>query len=203
MRLLLLCTFLLLTRPVFSQTAPGVEPQPEIPAVPGLGTPTVPLSESVFLDVKDLGTNLSSSENWRSYWGSYSKNTTRARGLEISLRNPAKIPGEYVVDWYFFAVPVRGGGKRVLFDSDTKVVALPPGGMQKATVISDTLESRSIHYNYDYYYYRSNFKSGTKPEGWIVTVSAGGKVIRVKTSGSQLDELYKRTDEFNAMRTPK
>lgn len=160
-----------------------------------------PLSQSVFLDVKDLGTNLASNENWRSVWGSYSKSVTRARGLEISLRNPAKVPGEYVVDWYFFATSVRGG-KRFLFDRDSKAITLPPGGIQKATVISDTLKSHTTRYAYDYYYYNSSYKSGTKPEGWIVTVSVGGKVIRVKTSGAQLDELYKKTDEFMAMQQP-
>jgi hypothetical protein len=181
---------------------PRPSPSPTV-ATPGMNATTseaepMPLSQSVFLDVKDLGTNLSSNANWRSVWGSYSKDTKRARGLEISLRNPAKIPGEYLVSWYFFATSVRGG-KRFLFDLDKKNITLGPGGSEKATVISDTLQSQTVHYAYDDYYYNYHYKSGNKPEGWIVTVSVAGNVIRVKTSGAQLEELYKKTEEFQAM----
>lgn len=178
--------------------APAPSPAAEAPL---LTTASTPLSESIFLDVKDLGTNLSSSSNWRSVWGSYSKNVTRARALEINLRNPAKIPGEYVVEWYFFATPVRGG-RRFLFDRETKNVSLPPGGSEKATVVSDELQTRSVRYSYDYYYYGHSHKSGTKPEGWLVTVSANKKVIRMKSSGAALDTLYKNTAEFQTLITP-
>ncbi|MEO7931788.1 MAG: hypothetical protein ABIT76_01385 [Chthoniobacterales bacterium] len=171
--------------------------------VPPAATPT-PLpagaatSQSVFLDVKDLGTNVSSSENWRSVWGSYSKNVTRARALEIVLRNPAKLPGEFVVEWYFFAIPARGG-KRFLSGRDTKTIQMAPGGTEKATVVSDALDSTTAHYSGDYYYYNSSYKTGSKPEGWIVTISTGGKMIRLKSSSAQLEEIYKKTDDFKVL----
>jgi hypothetical protein len=177
---------------------------PDVPTPPSepSAASAVPLSQSVFVDVKDLGSNVSSSTNWRSVWGSYSKDVTRARALEITLRNSAKLPGEFLVEWYFFAVPARGG-KRFLFDRGSKPVTMAPGAIEKATVVSDELNSSRSHYTYDYYSYSRTHKSGTRPEGWIVAVSAGGKLLRVKTSSAQIEELYKKSDEFKALVEPK
>ncbi len=159
---------------------------------------SVATSQSIFLDVKDLGTNVSTSKNWCSVWGSYSKNVTRARALELTLRNPSKLPGEFLVEWYFFAKPAQGG-KRFLSGSDAKTINIAPGGIEKATVVSDTLNSSATHYASDYYDYSTTYKTGSKPEGWIVTVSTGSKMICLKTSSAQLEEIYKKPDQFKTL----
>lgn len=185
----LACSQFAASQTVPASLAPSESSAPAVEAA-------APLSQSIFLDVRDLGNDVSTSTHWKTTWGSYSQSQQRVRALELLLRNPAKVPGEYLIEWYFFASPARGG-KRVLHDHDSKTIPLAPGGLERATLISAEYNSHTTRYS-SAYYHQSTYKYGSKPDGWAVRVKINGKIIRTKTSGAIIDDILKKAETFEA-----
>jgi len=149
-------------------------------------------SRSVFLDAVESGGDSKTTNNWRTYDGSYSKTKVATRELAITVRNMSAIPGKFTIEYYFVGKPANGT-RRFLYDQGTKEVTLAPNAFQKISVESKELSSSSVR---DYYWYGYSYKSGDKPDGWIIRAKVGDEVVRVKTSSPQLDQLEKDKDEF-------
>ena len=149
-------------------------------------------SRSVFLDALETPGDSKTTNNWRTYDGSYSKTRVQTRDLGITVRNMATLPGKFTVEWYFFGKPTGGSG-RFLYDKGKQELTLAPSAFQKIDVESKELSSNSVR---DYYWWGYNYKSGDKADGWIVRVKVGDEVIRVKSSNAQLEQLEKNKAEF-------
>lgn len=159
----------------------------------GLGKAQEPAtSKSVFLDAVESAGDSKTTNNWRTYDGSYSKTRVASRELAITIRNMSAIPGKFTIEWYFVGKPA-GGTRRFLYDKGTRDVTLAPSAYEKITVESKDLTSNSVR---DYYWYGYSYKSGDRPDGWILRAKVGDEVVRVKASSPQLEQLEKNKAEF-------
>ncbi len=131
--------------------------------------------------------------NFRSYDGSYSKTRTATRELAITVRNMSAIPGKFTIEWFFVGKPANGT-RRFLYDQGTREVTLGPSAFEKFPVESKELSSqtsRDTYYSFNY-----SYKSGDRPDGWIIRAKVGDDVVRVKASNAQLEQLESNKEEF-------
>ena len=134
--------------------------------------------------------------------------------LEVNVRNFAQRADQVTVEWMFFSEyfneqsaamkdekekdPLRTLGK------GSKEVIFKPGGSQKLTLESETallFESRSstvtitrpssTSSSSGVSAYNNTLKIGHKATGWLVRVSADGKILAVKASAPRFEELAK------------
>ena len=176
-------------------TSTAVAAIPEETAAPADGSP-VALSRSVFLDGVESVGDSKTTNHWRTYSGSYSKTKTSSRDLTITVRNMSSSPGQFSIEWYFVGKPVNGTS-RFLYDKGERQVTLAPSAFDKFVVESKELSSRNVRDNgYYYYYYGYSYKSGDRPDGWIIRAKVGDQVIRTKTSNAQLEQLVKNEEAF-------
>ncbi len=149
-------------------------------------------SKSVFIDASESTGDSKTTNNWRYSDGSYSKTKVATRELNITVRNMSALPGQFTVEWFFVGKP-SSGTRRFLYDKGQRNVTLAPSAFEKISVESKELTSNSVR---DYYYYGYSYKSGDKPDGWIIRAKVGDEVVRVKTSSPQLDQLESNKAEF-------
>jgi len=149
-------------------------------------------SKSVFIDAVESAGDSKTINHWRYGDGSYNKTKVATRELAITVRNMAAVPGQFTIEYFFVGKPANGT-RRFLYDKGTKDVTLAPSAFQKVSVESKELTSNAVR---DYYYYGYSYKSGDKPDGWIIRAKVGDEIVRVKTSSPQLDQLAGDKDEF-------
>jgi hypothetical protein len=150
-------------------------------------------SRSVFIDAVESAGDSRTTNNWRTYDGSYSKTKVASRELAITIRNMSALPGQFSIEWYFVGKPANGT-RRFLYDKGEKQVTLTPSSFEKFSVESKDLTSKAVRDSY--YYYGYNYKSGDRPDGWIIRAKVGDDVVRVKASSPQLEQLEKNKEEF-------
>ena len=126
----------------------------------------------------------------RGYYGSYSRTEVKTTTLEIQLRNMAHVPGTFDLEWIFFG---RNGARRFIYDVGTDKVELPGGGFKIAVAHSNELESSK----YRGYYYQ--YRSGDRPDGWLVRAKIGEEVIRTKASSPQIETLGQSKTQLERM----
>jgi hypothetical protein len=152
-------------------------------------------SRSVFLEAMESAGDSKTTNNWRTYSGSYDKTKVATRELAITVRNMSQtLPGKFTIEWYFIGKPTNGT-RRFLYDQGNKEITLAPSAFEKIAVESKELSSRTVRDSY-YYSYGYNYKSGDKPDGWIIRAKVNGEVVRVKASSPQLELLEKNKAEF-------
>ena len=154
-------------------------------------------SRSVFLDAVESAGDSRTTNNWRTMDGSYSKSKVATRELAINVRNMSAAPGEFTIEWYFIGKPASGT-QRFIYDKGTRKVTLGPSAFEKFAVESKELSSQVVRDNY-YYSSGYSFKSGDRPDGWILRAKVGEEVVRVKASNAQLEQLEKNKDDFERL----
>ena len=163
-------------------------------ALPALAQ-TPAASKSASVEVVESNGSTATLDNWASAYGSFDKTKATTRALGITVRNmSATAPGEFEVEWFFFGKPA-GGGKRFLYDKGSKPLAMKPSATEKFAVASKELVHERYHSAYSGY----TSHSGSKADGWIVRVKAGGEVIRAKGSDAQMEQLEKDKAALEAM----
>ena len=152
-------------------------------------------SKSVFIDAVESTGDSKTINNWRYSDGSYNKTKVATRELNITVRNMAALPGQFTIEWFFVGKPATGT-RRFLYDKGERNVTLAPNAFDKVSVESKELTSNTIR---DTFYTGYSYKSGDKPDGWIVRAKVGDEIVRVKTSSPQLEQLHSNKDEFDKL----
>ncbi len=152
--------------------------------------PTV--SKSVTIDVADAGGDTSTTNKWRTYYGSGARTQAVTRELSLRVRNMSAAPGEFEIEW-FFVGKETSGSKQFLYDKGSRPLLLKPGAFETFAIESKELSNYRYHSAYSNYRY----KSGDKPAGWIVRAKVGDEVVRVKASSPQLEQLEKDKAQFD------
>ena len=172
--------------------SPPSKAQPTPTPAPASSPAPAAQSRSVYLDVK-AATGGSSSVNWRSYYGSSSRTDVKSTQLEIRLRNMAHVPGSFTLEWIFFG---RNGARRFIYDVGTEAVELPGGGTETTGAVSEELESSRYRSYYGY-----SYRSGDRPDGWLVLAKIGDEVIRSKGSSPQIEALGQSKPQLEKLLT--
>jgi hypothetical protein len=120
----------------------------------------------------------------------------RAVGLEVEVRNLARVADKAKLEWYFYAKPITGASEVSVFDQGSSDLTIEAGSSSKLTVTSKELHSsverksgpsgkgKTVKAPKN-----TVEKTGDKLAGWLVRVVADGKPIAIKASSPTFERL--------------
>lgn len=131
----------------------------------------------IYLAVKPGKTTRDSEKRWHTDKGSYRKDYSESKAIEITVRNNTRIDQTCTVEWFFVAEPL-GSGEEWIYDEGSKLIPLRAGQESVFEVRSGEVRARDISVEFA----NAREKAGGKYDGYLVLVHSGGKVIRTVCS---------------------
>lgn len=129
-----------------------------------------------------------------------SKKTRESKSLlEVRARNLSAAPVEARLEWFFVARNVETK-KNYVWDQGQRNLSLPSGServemvesaelarsMTKSTTMGTLVDAKGKSSTT---FTTSSHESGSRPYGWIVRMWAGGRMVQVRTSSTEMEAL--------------
>jgi hypothetical protein len=137
-----------------------------------------------YVRVEDGGGTRDRKTTWKTDYGSFEKEFSQKRRIDIKIRNNSHEEKTYIVEWYFIGEDLDGKDKWV-FDWDKKEVTLKPRKKTEFTVSSKAITGTDEKYAL----LDRREKTGGKYDGYLVTVREGDKFIE-KVSSKRASRQY-------------
>jgi hypothetical protein len=125
----------------------------------------------IHLSVKPGKTNRDSAKRWHTDNGSYRKDFSESKAIEIRVRNNGATDQVCTVEWFFVAEPLDGG-EEWIYDSGKKVVPLAAGEEKEFEVVSGEVLARDVKVEFA----NAREQAGGEYDGYLVVAHAGGEV---------------------------
>jgi len=175
---------------------------PALVAISGLhaASPQSLPATSLSLDAKTVAAKKSVRDDYKTDYGSYDKSFSRARDIEITLRNLGRTPFDVVITTHFIG-KFTASNERLILSSRDEPVKIQPNTTQKVTASSGAIEGKDLKLSLA----GVRDASGARIEGWIVLVreTATKKLLCCKGSDSHLDALARTPGELEKLQVNK
>ena len=156
-------------------------------------------SHGLLLDVSEENGDQQSHLNKRDSWdhqNTWVANTNRRDlSLQINVRNGGTTAQEATLEWFFVALQVGTGHKRI-FNSGSKDLTVPASGNDVSEVTSSEVQNTHVSKN------GVSFARGMTPTGWIVRLVQDGQVLSQKCSDLQLEDVTHDAAKVQKLQSP-
>jgi hypothetical protein len=112
-----------------------------------------------------------SETEWKTSWGTFSKNYLNKRLLVINLRKLGPGDSSVTVKWYFIGRTAGPQGKMFIYDFGERTGSIAEGGVLIKPY------SKELVFNREQTSSRGSQSSGAKPWGWAVFVEQNGNQL--------------------------
>lgn len=146
-----------------------------------------PPAPAVYLQVKRLTTAKETSVNWKTSYGSYDKEFSRALAISIFLRNMQKEPAPVTLEWFFIAKELSTR-QQYIFDKGAEELVLDHARPYQTNKISMPITAQVQRYMS----LGMSEKSGSQISGYLVRVRAADKILAVDASSKPLEKTGER-----------
>jgi hypothetical protein len=150
--------------------------------------PAVSLRAKRLSSIKDV------KSEWRTDYGSYAKDFSRAIAVEVSLSNLRAEPVDLTVEYLFIGKTLKGS-HRFIFDRKVIDVTLDKKQHYTGMELSARLDASVQNYEA----LGEKYAEGGKIEGYIVRVLHGEKVVKVEASSQPLKNIGQSQLEVEAL----
>lgn len=124
--------------------------------------------------------------NWKTDWGSASKDYLRRRVLCVTLRAVGEYDPRVTLEWYFIGKSNDGGGGLAVYGAGAAEASVSRVATKPYVIGSDFV----THYQDRYNALGITERGGLKPFGWVVLVWQGDRLLRSEGSTPELARDY-------------
>lgn len=147
-----------------------------------------------FVTMDAVNRSSANNYNYNGYYdyGWYDISFRQSVGIDIRVRNMARVPAAVNVRWIFFARNTANN-QRFIIATSGKELDLTAGQDAAVSADSPIIHSREANY---YGWIGERYLSGSKYEGWLAQLMERGsnRIIKQTGSTSYLEDLAKKTD---------
>jgi hypothetical protein len=130
---------------------------------------------SLGLKVREVGTKKKDHDNWKS-WGSYDRDTTRQKTVEVEVTKFSRDPADGVKVWVLWiARPAQSNSGEFIFKREVLPLNLTKQFEHVTFVSPEIVENNQRYYGY---YSSGTYTSGMKLAGYAIGLDYGGETSK-------------------------